>query len=184
MRSITLFTLFTLIALNACAQSNGLERKIQAVAPSGMAWAMIEVPIVAGHGTVCNHWYGENNSISTHRNKILLDGPRKLRLLFRVNSGKIEKLSSATEDCAIEAGAQRIETLVNVPPEEVVNYLTTRDDDSHIFALSLIDHPTATPKLIALAKDSSNPKRQKKAFFWLARSKNPDALAYIDRILR
>lgn len=176
--------LIALIALSACAQSNGLERKLQAVAPSGIAWAMVEVPIVDGHGTICNHWYGDNNNISTYRNKILLDGPRKLRLLFRVNAGKVEKISSATEDCAIEPGAQRIETIANVSPEEVVNYLATREDDSHIFALSLIDHPSATPKLIAMAKDSSNPKRQKKAFFWLARSKSPDALAYIDRILR
>ncbi len=176
--------LLTLVALGACAQSNGLERKIQAVAPSGVAWAMVEVPMVAGHGTICNHWYGDGNSITTHRNKILLDGPRKLRLLFRVNSGKIERISSASEDCAIEAGAQRIETVANISAEEVVNYLASRDDDSHIFALSLIDHPSATPKLIALAKDASNPKRQKKAFFWLARSKNPEALAYIDRILR
>jgi hypothetical protein len=177
-----------LLALSACAQSNSLERKLQAVSPTGQpntpVWALVEVPIVTGHGTVCNHWYGDNNTISTRRDKIVLDGPRKLRLLFRVNSGKIEKISSATEDCAIDAGTQRIETIPNVTPEEVVNYLATRDDDSHLFALSLIDHPSATPKLIALAKDSTNPKRQKKAFFWLARSKNPDALAYIDRILR
>jgi hypothetical protein len=176
--------LLALIALSACAQSNGLERKIQAVAPSGVAWAMIEVPMVPGYGTVCNHWYGDNNSISTHRNKIMLEGPRKLRLLFRVNSGKIERISSASEDCAIEAGTQRIETLSDVSTEDVVNYLASRDDDSHIYSLSLIDHPSATPKLIAIAKDSSNTKRQKKAFFWLARSKNPDALAYIDRVLR
>lgn len=176
--------LLVLIALSACAQTNGLERKIQAVAPSGIAWALIEVPMVSAYGSVCNHWYGDGNNISSHRDKIMLDGPRKLRLLFKVNSGKIERISSASEDCAIDPGTQRLETLANVATEEVVNYLAGREDDSHIYALSLIDHPSATPKLIALAKDASNPKRQKKAFFWLARSKNPDALAYIDRVLR
>ncbi len=168
-------------SLTACAESS-LERKILAAAPSGLAWVTYEVPLQSGSGTICSHW--DNGGFSSRQSKLLLDGPRKLRLLFRVNAGKIEKMSLASEDCSVEPGTQSLVSLAGVSPEESIDFLASREDDSSLFALSLHDHPAATPKLIELCKSSANPKRQKKAFFWLARSKDPAALAYIDKILR
>jgi hypothetical protein len=170
---------------SACSQSGGLERKLEAAAPSGLAWAIVEMPMVAGHGTLCSFWDSHaNHNLEMRRNKIYLDGPRRLRLLFRLQDRKIERLHLASEDCQIEPGSQTLIAFPNASPGELIDYLATRSDDSALLALSLLDHPDATPKLIALAKDRSNERRQKKAFFWLARSKNPAALAYIDNILR
>lgn len=180
-----LAALLALCCLSACAQTPSLESKLQALAPQGSVWAQVLLPLTPGHGTICSHWHGEgSHSLNTYRQKILLDGPRQFRLLFRVHNGKVDRVSAATEDCAIEAGSQRLETLSSVTAEEVITYLASREDDSHLFALSLIDHPRAATQLIALAKDTSHPRRQKKAFFWLARSRHPAVQSFLESILR
>ena len=68
-------------------------------------------------------------------------------------------MTLATEDCEIEAGSQQVVMLQGVSA-------------------------AATETLIALARDGNNAKRQKRAFFWLARSKDPKADEFIGRLLR
>ncbi|MBM3763670.1 MAG: hypothetical protein FJW36_25995 [Acidobacteria bacterium] len=65
-----------------------------------------------------------------------------------------------------------------------IKFLSARSDDQSLLAISFHNDPKATEALISMARDSSNAKRQKKAFFWLARSKDPAAERFIQRILR
>lgn len=118
------------------------------------------------------------------RTKILLDGPKTLRMLFRVESGKVDKILLASEDCEIDAGSQTVTMLKSVSAAASIGYLAAREEDSGMYAISLHRDGLATEKLIEMARDDKNAKRQKKAFFWLARSKDPKADEFIARMLR
>ncbi len=154
---------------------------LAAASPKGVKWVGYEVAMQLGTGTVCNNWNGGTGSRQT---KVMLDGPKTLRVLFRVDSGQVEKMTLASEDCEIEAGSQQSVMLPGVSAAASVRYLAKREEDSALYAISLHRDPLATETLIAIARDGSQAKRQKKAFFWLARSKDPKADEFIGRILR
>ncbi len=167
------------VTLPACGQDLGAV--LAAASPTGVKWVGYEVAMQTGIGTVCNNWNGWAGSRQT---KVMLDGPKTLRVLFRVDSGKVEKMTLASEDCEIEAGSQQLVMLPGVSAAASVRYLAKLEDDSALYAISLHRDPLATETLIAIARDGSQAKRQKKAFFWLARSKDPKADEFIGRILR
>lgn len=167
-----------LLALAGLACGQDLASRLASSSPNDIKYVGWEVAIQPGHGTVC----GWNHNF--RQNQLLLDGPRRLRILFKVDHGKVEKMQLATEDCAIDPGTQTVVMLPGVTPVASIEYLASRGDDSSILAISMHADPAATPKLIALARDASDPKRQKKAFFWLSRSPDPAAGKFIERILR
>lgn len=154
-----------------------LAALLSGAAKDSIKYVGYEVPMQPGHGTVCG-WNGERQT------KLMLDGPRRLRILFRVDHGKVEKMLLASEDCEIDAGSQSVVMLPGITPAASVAYLSAKEDDSSLYAISLHADPKATETLIAMARDAKNTKRQKKAFFWLARSKDPGAERFIERVLR
>ncbi len=168
------------LAVMACALpliGQDLGTAISAAAQDSVRYVGYEVAMQPGHGTVC----GWNNS---RQNKLMLDGPRRLRILFLVDHGKIGKMHLASEDCEIDPGTQSLVMLPGITAAASIQFLAGRDDDSSVFALSLHSDPKATEQLIAMARDARNVKRQKKAFFWLARSKDPQAEKFVESILR
>ncbi len=168
-----------LVALPSCGQDLGAA--LAAASPAGVKWVGYEVPMLSGHDSVCSNWSG---GVTSSQKKIMLDGPKTLRILFHVDHGKVDKMLLASEDCEIDAGTQTVTMLPGVSAAASVRYLANREDDSGMYAISLHRDPSATETLIALARDQKNAKRQKKAFFWLARSKDPKAEEFIGRVLR
>lgn len=167
------------LLLLACLPLYGqdLAAALKAAAPNEAKWVGYEVAMQPGQGSIC----GWNNS--SRQNKLLLSGPTRLRILFRIERGVIGKMQLATEDCQIEPGTGQLLILPNISPEASIRFLATRGDDSSLFALSLHQSPVAAKTLIEIARDAQNPGRQKKAFFWISRSKDPQAEAFIARIL-
>ena len=171
------------VTLPACGQDLGAA--LAAASPTGVKWVGYEVAMQPGNGMVCKNWQGGwNSGVSSRQTKIMLDGAKTLRVLFRVDSGKVEKMTLASDECEIDAGSQLVMMLPGVSAEASVRYLAKREDDTAMYAISLHRDPLATETLIALARDGSNAKRQKRAFFWLARSKDPKADEFIGRLLR
>ena len=172
------------VVLLACTAMAGrgqdLGAALAAASPAGVAYVGYDVPMQAGQGTVCNNW---NGGIETRQKKLMLDGPSRLRMLFRVDNGKVDKLLLASEDCEIDSGTQRVVMLPGVTSASSIRYLALRSDDSGLYAISLHRDPLATETLIALVRDSKNPRQQKKALFWLALSKDAKAEQFIERIL-
>ena len=101
-----------------------------------------------------------------------------------MDSGKVDKMLQASEDCEIDAGSQTVTMLTGVSAAASIGYLAAREDDSGMYAISLHRDGLATEKLNEMARDGKNAKRQKKAFFWLARSRDPKADEFIERVLR
>lgn len=171
--------LLVYIVLPVCGQDLGAA--LAAASPAGVAYVGYEVPMQSGQGTVCSNW---NGGFESRQKKLLLEGPTRLRILFRVDKGKIDKMLLASEDCEIDSGNQSVVMLPGVTPAASIRYLAGRNNDSELYAISLHRDPLATETLIALARDTKNPRQQKKAFFWLARSKDAKAEQFIERILR
>jgi len=138
-----------------------LETAIVAASSNRAGYVGYEVPMNPGQGTIC----GWN---SGRQNRLLLEGLRRLRILFQVNGGKIGKMELASEDCTIEPGSQPLKMLNGISIASSIKFLSARSDDQSLLAISLHNDPKATEALISMARDSSNAKRQKKAFFWLA----------------
>jgi hypothetical protein len=168
-----------LLLLLACLPLYGqdLAAALKAAAPNEAKWVGYEVPMQPGQGSVC----GWNHNI---QNRLLLSGPTRLRILFRVERGVIGKMHLATEDCQIEPGTQQVVFLPNISLEASIGFLATRKDDSSLFAIAVHPSPLAAKTLIEMARDKTNPGLQKKAFFWISRSKDPQAADFIARVLR
>jgi hypothetical protein len=173
--------LTVLLILSLVLRAQDLPSALGAAAAAGADFVGYEVPMAKGHGTVCSNWTG---GFHTRQDALLLDGPTRLRVLFEVKDGKPGKLLLASDDCRLEPGSKTVKMLTGVTPEASIRYLMSRGDDSAIYAVSVHNHPLATRSLIDAARDASNRSRQKKAFFWLARSKDPAAEAFILQILR
>jgi hypothetical protein len=154
-----------------------LAALLSGAARDSVKYVGYEVAMQPGYGTMCG-WH------SSRQNKLMLDGPKKLRILFRVDHGKVEKMLLATEDCEIDAGGQAVVMLPGITAAQSVEYLASREDDSGFHAISAHQDSVAAERLIAIARDRKNPHRQKKAFFWLARSKDVKAERFIESILR
>jgi len=164
-------------ALMALVLGQDLGADLEAASRDAVKFFGYEVAMSPGHGTVCG-WNGQRQS------KLMLDGPRRLRVLFKVDHGKVvDKMMLGSEDCEIDAGAQTLVMLPNVTAAASIKYLASRADDAGLHAISLHADALATRELIAMARDAKNAKRQKKAFFWLARSKDPGAERFIESIL-
>lgn len=168
------------LLLLACLPLYGqdLAAALKAAAPNEAKWVGYEVAMQPGQGSIC----GWNNS--SRQNKLLLSGPTRLRILFRIERGVIGTMRLATEDCQIDPGTEQLVFLPNISPEASIRFLATRKDDSSLFAIAVHPSPLAARTLIEMARDKTNPSLQKKAFFWISRSKDPEAADFIARILR
>lgn len=161
----------------AALMSQDLGAAISAAAQNSVKYVGYEVAMQPGQGTICG-WQ------NFRQDRLMLDGPRRLRILFQVDHGKLGKMKLASEDCAIEPGAQQLQMLPQVSSADSIRFLSARNDDQSIFAISLHNDPKATEALISMARDAKDSRRQKKAFFWLARSKDPSAERFIEKLLR
>ncbi|WP_031494955.1 hypothetical protein [Bryobacter aggregatus] len=168
-----------LLLITFVATVNGQDLGAAIAAAPPETWVGYEVPMQSGRGTICSNWNGNNSSIHTYQSKLMLDGPRTMKILFNGS-----KMLLASEDCVIDTGSQKLIMLPNISPAASIHYLAKREDDSGIHAISLHKDPLAVPTLIAMIRDSKNAKRQKKAMFWLARSTDPKAEEFILSVLR
>ena len=158
-----------------------LGATLAAASRDSLKYVGYEVPMQPGQGTICSNWSG---GVTSRQTKLKLDGPTRLKILFRVDHGKVDKILLASDDCEIDVGKQTVVMLNGIATASSIAYLGMRDDDSSLYAISLHKDPKAAQQLIAMARDTKNPRRQKKAFFWLARSKDAQAEQFIDKILR
>ncbi len=173
--------MWTLLMLALPLAGQDLEAALAAAARDSLKYVGYEVPMQPGYETICSNWSGNVNSRQT---KLKLDGPTRLKILFRVDHGKVDKMLLASDDCEIDVGKQTVVMLNGITPAASITYLSGRGNDSSLYAISLHQDPRATQQLIAMARDTKNAHRQKKAFFWLARSKDAQAEQFIEKILR
>ena len=168
-----------MLALPMAGQDLGAV--LAAASRDSLKYVGYEVPMQPDQGTICSNWSG---GFTSHQTKLKLDGPTRLKILFRVDHGKVDKMLLASDDCEIDMGKHTVVMLNGISPAASIAYLSGREDDSSLYAISLHKDPKATQQLIAMARDGKNARRQKKAFFWLARSRDAQAEQFIEKLLR
>ena len=109
-----------LLSLVMPVYGQDLGAALAAASPVGVSYVGYEVPMQLGQGTVCSNW---NSGMESRQKKLLLDGPTRLRILFRVDNGKVDKMLLASEDCEIDSGKQSVVMLPGVTPAASIRYL-------------------------------------------------------------
>jgi len=188
----------------------GLAKTVQSVArQSGPAWIGYAVPILKGNRQVCcscsNNRQGpcqleskSGNFFSTdNSDSPMLEGPRNLWVLLRVESNRVQKVRHFTEDCQLDAGGLPVVWLTDVRPDESVQYLASfvtggddagreqkRKPDRALSAIAL-HHAAAADRALERFVSAGQPRKvRKKAAFWLGVSRGKRGFDILRRVVR
>lgn len=157
--------------LESRAAGANLEPTLRAFisSQSSPAWIGYSVPVVPGERQVCG-W--DNNYRPSQR--MSLEGPTLLYVMYRVEANQLTKVRIATPDCQIDAGGTQVVWLTGVNPDQSVAYLLNlvggavdRNLDTAISAIALHNTPAADRALDAIAASNRPESLRKKAVFWM-----------------
>src|SRR5581483_9525580 len=106
------------VALTASAAgAQTLDAKIRAAAtPGAVTWVGYRLPKVPGHQTMCG---GERE----RTNKVILEGPREIEVLARIENGVLTWLRTVTPDCEIDASGATLVWLTGVTAPDSAAWL-------------------------------------------------------------
>ena len=154
--------------------TRGLDAEIQSAAgQSGPMWIAYRVATVRGPQHMCS----SGNRTAA---KVMLEPATELTILVRLESGRIERLQTATPDCEVDAGGLPVVWLDGITPSQSAAWLTAQikaeppgQRDSKIVSSALgalIWHPGDAPidTVVALARDDRRPRVRSQALFWLS----------------
>jgi hypothetical protein len=164
----------------------GLDAAFHAAAQGQTAWIGYAVPASGFVGWNCQSTKGISPP-----GPVRLEPPDQMFLLFRLESGRVVKIRLLPADCLLDAGGLPLYWLTGVRPSESVSLLETfLNESSHVSesamaAISLHRDPSAARELIRIARNrDSEPRLRKRAVFWLAGSRDPQAWDFIEKLLR
>ena len=163
-----------------------LDAKIHAAAaPAGITWVGYRVAKVPGHQTMC----GSEHERTT---RVILEGPREIDVLARIEHGELTRLRTVTPDCEIDASGATLVWLAGVAPAESVAFLSAeiaragegRDAVNHLVdpalaALAMQAGDEASTALVGVARSSPTPRVRSQALFWLSQRAGAVALPTI-----
>jgi len=175
------------VALTASAAgAQTLDAKIRAAAtPGAVTWVGYRLPKVPGHQTMCG---GERE----RTNKVILEGPREIEVLARIENGVLTWLRTVTPDCEIDASGATLVWLTGVTAPDSAAWLeslvsgaaASRETTNHVTdpalaALAMQAGEEAGAVLVREAKTASAPRVRGQALFWLAQRAGAVALPTI-----
>ncbi len=186
--------------MEARAVAGGLASTMQAIlgAQSSPAWVGYWVPMAAGeHEMCCYNGNGrcgcalEGGTAAANAggpSTVHLEGPRELVVLFRIANRAIEKTRIYSGDCTLDAGDLPVIWMTGVQPADSLRYLSSlvpgEDRRNNVIAaMALHADPGAIPAVIQLVRANPNGRVRKQALFWLAHSKDPRGMEFIQSVL-
>lgn len=161
---------------------------------SGTAWLAYAVPIVEGDRWVCDGITVGAGSVQIRgaglqpgSDVMLLEGPRILHVLYRLDAGRIDRIRVASENCSLDAGGLTVHWLANVSPADSVAVLasfltkaaTNRLADGALTALAMHREPAALERLLVAARDGETTHLRGQALFWLSQRAGDKAIGAI-----
>jgi HEAT repeat protein len=126
-----------------------------------------------------------------------LESERSIFVLFRVETGRIQKIRTATPDCELDAGGLPFYLLTGVRPQESVLLLLSlvraadaadkrppQLAESALLALALHDDPSADVAFDQLSASSQPEPIREKASFWLGAARGANGLRVLRRMMQ
>lgn len=178
---------------------------IEHMAPSGPAWVGYAVPSIPGEHQMCCWSSGSSGaccegcrlesgaSMNTttppapRTAPIPLEGGQQLFVLYRVESGQVNKIRMFSEDCPLDGGGLTLHWLTGVRPADSVavvsSFIATASErkiaDAALSALAMHREPAALDRLITAAREGGTTQIRGQALFWLAQRAGEKAVGAI-----
>lgn len=207
MRTAVLFIALTGLATPiAAAQPRVINGDVQAAAlptpltraaldqfagRAATGWLGYAVPIVPGDRFLCDGLTMVNGIPARRGDErpgvMMLEGPRELWVLYRLDAGRVDRIRVASETCTLDAGGLTVHWFAKVSAAESVallgSFLTDtvsqRVADGAVTALALHRDPAALERLLAAARDGATSHLRGQALFWLAQRAGDKAVGAI-----
>lgn len=195
--------------------SAGLDRTLRELiaAQTSPAWIGYFVPRVMSDGSSCcwSNWNGNSSSTmgccleegkrwtntitGTSRNQsMMLEGPRNIFVLYRVENREIVKIRTFTEDCPVDAGGLTFYWLTDVKPAESVATLERevqratdsgkRNRDEGISAIAQHADAAADRAMEQFVASGQPESLRDQAVFWLGNARGERGLELLKRLAR
>ena len=149
-----------------------------------------------GGQMTCNLEPGSTNTMNFTQNSspLRLESGDVFFVLYRIEQGKVSRIRTFSEECALDASGRTVYWLTGVKPSESVSVLNgyatgvdpstslgagRRTADSALSALAMHADPTALDTLISLARGAQNTHVRGQALFWLAQRAGQKAVGTI-----
>jgi hypothetical protein len=184
-----------------------------AASASKPEWLGYAVPAIGGeHNMCCNNgnWNGEtgcgtcwledrhaNDTTLSTPNKINLESPRTLVVLYRAESGKIGKIRGVSQNCALDAGGLKFVWLTGVKPTESVAFLSTFVANSDLegrgqenlaqgalTAIALHAGPEADRALESFVAPQQRESLRRQTAFWLGAARGASGFEALERMAK
>jgi hypothetical protein len=183
-----------------------------AKAADSAQWLAYSVPAVSSDRQVCcgnGDWRGEScgrcrlegsahgNDINLRSDKVELEGPRRILVLFRAENRKIGKIRILSEDCTIDAGGLQLAWLAGVNPAESVRllerFVNSKELDEHggerlsrgaLTAIALHGDPAADRAIASFTAPDKSEGMRKEAAFWAGEARGAAGLAILKRMAK
>jgi hypothetical protein len=212
----TLTLLCVLAAIPAAAQprvANGEAKELPVTgafsrasldslaAKSATTWVAYAVPIVEGDRWLCDgnvsggrggmHLESRGRAAAQSAGDVnrvmMLEGPRQLWVLYRLEGGRVDRIRVASEDCTLDAGGLTVLWTSRVSPAESVAVLasfltagaTNRLADGALTALAMHRDDRAMERLLVTARDGATTHLRGQALFWLSQRAGDKAVGAI-----
>ena len=166
----------------------GLEREFKTLASAQPqpAWIGYTAPVLEGHSLGCelvspNGWWAPG--------VVHLEPPDHLVVLFRVESGAVERVRAISPDCEIDGGGAPVHWLTDVRPAESVAMLSAmaagpgRAADDALTALALHADPSADAALESLVGPAQPAFLRERAVYWLGVANDGRRIETLQRLL-
>jgi len=190
--------LLTNAKVDSRSAAAGLDREFRSLLAEEPqpAWIGWTVPSVRTYSLGCEYVSHDGWSAP---GVVHLEPPDHAVILFRVESGAVDRIRVLSPDCEIDAAGAPLHWLDDVRPADSAALLQSftvpekpagkpndRSEplrESAVFALSVSAEPAALETLIALARKDDNPRIRRACVSALARSADPRATAFFNEVL-
>ena len=160
----------------------GLEREFRGLlsAQPQPAWIGYTVPAVRGYNLGCEYVSPGGRSVP---GVVHLEPPDHAVILFRVESGSVNRLRTLSPDCEIDAGGVPVHWLSDVKPAESVALLGTLDFNERLMAIAMHADPAADRALENLASAGQQDALRRRAVYWIGAARGHRGVEFLKNLL-
>jgi len=168
--------------LDTRSAASGLEAQLRALvsAQPQPAWIGYTAPAVRSYNLGCEY---VSPGGRTAPGVVHLEPPDQVVVLFRVQSGQVDRIRALSPDCEIDAGGVPVHWLSDVRPAESVALLATFDDTNAILAIAMHGDLSADAALERLVSSSPHENVRRRAAFWLGASRGRSGVDAVKDVL-
>ena len=172
------------VVVPSAAGAQTLDARIRAAATANaVTWVGYKLPKGAGNHSMCGSDHEQSR-------RVILEGPREIEVLTRVEGGVVTRVRTVTPDCEIDATGAILVWLDGVTPNDSVAFLSSlvsradaargdRITDPALAALAMQAGDGAGDALVRVAKSHPIARVRGQALFWLSQRAGAVALPTI-----